>query len=117
MNGMIRRSLAVGTGLALSTLLGAVAWPQNQPAAQPGQPSAQQSQPSAQSAPQPQRTIQMVQAQALLDKTMDTKKAKQGDPVAAKLVQGVQIPDAVGTAEEHSAGRACGPGAGFRSQE
>ncbi len=95
MNGMIRRSLAVGTGLALSTLLGAVAWPQNQPAAQPGQPSAQQSQPAAQSAPQPQRTIQMVQAQALLDKTIDTKKAKQGDPVAAKLVQGVQIPDAV----------------------
>lgn len=94
MNGLLRRSLATGTGVALSMLLGPVAWSQNQPAAQPSQPSAQQSQPAAQNASQPQRTIQMVPVQAQLDKTLDAKKAKQGDPVTAKLVQGVQIPDA-----------------------
>jgi hypothetical protein len=36
----------------------------------------------------------MVQAKAQLDKTIDTKKAKQGDPVTAKLQDKVQIPDA-----------------------
>ena len=94
MDGLLRRSLAIGTGMALSMLLGAVAWSQNEPATQQSQPSAQQSQPAAQNASQPQHTIQMVQAQAQLDKTLDTKKARQGDLVTAKLVQGVQIPDA-----------------------
>uniref|UniRef100_A0A372ILD1 Uncharacterized protein n=2 Tax=Paracidobacterium acidisoli TaxID=2303751 RepID=A0A372ILD1_9BACT len=40
------------------------------------------------------RTIQMVPAKAELDKTLDAKKAKQGDAVTAKLQQDVQIPDA-----------------------
>jgi hypothetical protein len=75
-------------------LLGAVAWSQDQPATQQSQPPAQQSQPAEQNASQPQRTIQMVPVQAQLDKTLDAKKARQGDPVTAKLIQGVRIPDA-----------------------
>jgi hypothetical protein len=94
MNGVLRRGLVTGAGLAFSMVLGAVAWSQNEPAAQQSQPSAQQqNQPAAQDASQAQHTIQMVQAQAQLDKTLDTKKAKQGDPVTAKLQQNVQIPD------------------------
>ncbi len=98
MDGILRRSLATGTGIALSMLLGAVAWSQTPPATQETQPPAQQSQPasannSAQPT-QPQRTIQMVPVVAQLDKTLDAKKAKQGDSVTAKLQQGVQIPDA-----------------------
>lgn len=38
---------------------------------------------------QPQRSIQMVQAQAQLNKSLDAKKLKQGDPVTAKLEQPV----------------------------
>ena len=77
-------------------LLGAMAWSQSEPAAQQSQPSVQQqSQPAADNPSPSQRTIQMVQVQAQLDKTLDTKKAKQGDPVTAKLQQDVQIPDAV----------------------
>ena len=95
MDGVLRRGLVTGAGLAFSMVLGAVAWSQNEPAAQQSQPSAQQqSQPAAQDASQAQHTIQMVQAQAQLEKTLDTKKAKQGDPVTAKLEQNVQIPDA-----------------------
>jgi hypothetical protein len=86
----------MGTGLAFSMVLCSAAWPQNQPATQPSQPAGpEQSQPAAQSGSQPQHTIEMVRAQALLDKTIDTKKAKQGDPVTAKLEQNVQISDAV----------------------
>ncbi len=99
MNGFLRRNLATVTGLSLSGLLGGIAWSQSQPAPQTqGSPSAaQQKQTPAASDAQPQqqqRTIQMVQVQAQLDKTLDTKKAKQGDPLTAKLEQGVQIPDA-----------------------
>ena len=36
----------------------------------------------------------MVQAQAQLDNTLDAKKAKQGEPVTAKLEENVQIPNA-----------------------
>lgn len=44
---------------------------------------------------QPQtRTLQMVQAKAELQKTLDAKKAKQGEPVTAKLSDDVQIPNA-----------------------
>lgn len=97
MDGLLRRSLAIGTGMALSMLLSAAACGQNEPPAQQSQPATQPSQPAATNdarPSQPQRTIQMVPVQAQLDKTLDTKKAKQGDPVTAKLVQGVQIPDA-----------------------
>jgi hypothetical protein len=44
-------------------------------------------------AQQPQRTIQMVRAQASLDTTLDAKKAKQGEAVKAKLQANVQIPN------------------------
>jgi hypothetical protein len=40
------------------------------------------------------RQIQMVPAKAYLNKTLDAKKAKQGDPVTAKLQESVKIPDA-----------------------
>ena len=40
------------------------------------------------------RQIQMVAAKAYLNKTLDSKKAKQGDPVTAKLQESVKIPDA-----------------------
>jgi hypothetical protein len=42
---------------------------------------------------QPQHTIQMVQTQALLDTSIDAKKAKQGQEVRAKLEENVSIPD------------------------
>lgn len=99
MHGLIRRGLGMGTALGVSMFLGAVGWAQSEPAAQPGQASAPQSQPAASDAQsgatsaQPQRTIQMVPAIAQLDKTLDAKKAKQGDPVTAKLQRDVQIPN------------------------
>jgi len=40
------------------------------------------------------RQIQMVQAKAYLTKTLDAKKAKQGDPLMARLQEDVKIPDA-----------------------
>ncbi|MGC1295290.1 MAG: hypothetical protein WA869_09625 [Alloacidobacterium sp.] len=43
----------------------------------------------------PTKNIQMVGAHAWLTKTIDAKKAKQGDAVTAKLVDNVKIPDAV----------------------
>jgi hypothetical protein len=44
---------------------------------------------------QPQtRTLQMVQAKAELQKGLDAKKAKQGEPVTAKLSDDVQVPNA-----------------------
>ncbi len=82
MHVSFRRTLTTGVRLALATLIGAAAGAQTQPA------------PNPQSAAQPQRTIQMVQAQAQLSKTLDAKKAKQGDPVTAKLEQDIQIPNA-----------------------
>lgn len=96
MDGILRRSLAIGTGMTLSLLLGAAAWSQNQPPAQQS-PAAQPAPPAAANDAQPTpppRTIQMVPAVAQLDKTLDAKKAKQGDPVTAKLQSNVQIPDA-----------------------
>jgi hypothetical protein len=54
-----------------------------------------QSEASGATAQQPaQKTIQLVAAKASLDKTLDAKKAKQGDSVTAKLQQDVQIPGA-----------------------
>jgi hypothetical protein len=76
------RALTTGATFALATLITAAASAQTAPS------------PSPQTGAQPQRTIQMVPAVAQLDKSLDTKKAKQGDPVTAKLEQAVQIPNA-----------------------
>jgi hypothetical protein len=61
-------------------MMGAAAWAQSPAAADSGS--------------QPQRKIEMVQARAQLDNTLDTKKAKQGEAVTAKLEENVEIPDA-----------------------
>lgn len=81
MNSFVRRVLATGTGMTVGMLMSAAVWAQSQT-------------PAPDNGAQQQRKIQMVQARAQLDKTLDTKKAKQGEPVTAKLVQNVQIPDA-----------------------
>lgn len=83
MNLSFRRISATGAGIALASVLSAAACAQSQPAADSN------SQPQ-----QPQRKLQMVPAQVTLDHTLDAKKAKQGEPVTAKLQQNVQIPDA-----------------------
>lgn len=86
MHAFVRNMLAAGAGTALLFIPGAPGWAQTQAA---------QSQAAGQATPaQPQHTIQMVVAPAQLDKTLDAKKAKQGDAVTAKLEQGVQIPNA-----------------------
>lgn len=79
MKGRIRQSLAVGAAAALALCAGAGAWAQAD---------------NSGDATQQQHTLQMVPAQAQLDKTIDAKKAKQGDVVTAKLQQDVQIPNA-----------------------
>lgn len=81
MNGFVRHVLAAGAGATLIVIAGAPLRAQRQDAGQ-ANPA------------QPQHTIQMVEAPAQLDKTLDAKKAKQGDAVTAKLEQGVQIPNA-----------------------
>jgi hypothetical protein len=81
MNGFVRHMMVAGAGITLGVFAGAAALGQNQT-------------PQTDNGTQPQRKIQMVQTQATLDHTLDAKKAKQGEPVTAKLVQDVQIPDA-----------------------
>ncbi len=83
MNRAIRQRLAVSAGVALAWCIGAGAWAQGASAAASGDNTAQS-----------QHTLQMVPAVAQLDKTIDAKKIKQGDPVTAKLQKDVQIPDA-----------------------
>lgn len=120
MNAWIRRSLASGTGLALTLCGGAWAVAQSQSSATQNQaapaqsqqsPAAQTSTPGAQTAPaqqqtaptqqqtappaQPQtRTLQMVEVKAELQKSLDAKKAKEGEPVTAKLQDDANIPNA-----------------------
>ncbi|HEX4065416.1 MAG TPA: hypothetical protein VHZ09_05280 [Acidobacteriaceae bacterium] len=82
MQAWIRRTMGAGTGVMLA-LAGGVVLAQNQPGSPPaGDDQGQQ-----------QQTIQLVRAQASLDTTLDAKKAKQGEPVKAKLQQNVQIPN------------------------
>jgi hypothetical protein len=81
MNGFVRHIMVAGAGITLGVFAGAAALGQNQT-------------PQSDNGTQPQRKIQMVQTQATLDHTLDAKKAKQGEPVTAKLVQNVEIPDA-----------------------
>lgn len=81
MNRWRERVLTAGTGLALIAGMGGIAAAQSQasPAGEPGQ--------------QTQPTINLVRARASLDTTLDAKKAKQGEPVKAKLQENVQIPN------------------------
>jgi hypothetical protein len=81
MNVWSRRVMGAGAGITLGLLAGLAVLAQSQAS-------------SADSATQPRRQIQMVQAQATLDSTLDAKKAKQGEAVSAKLEGNVQIPDA-----------------------
>jgi len=82
MNRAIRQGLAMGAGAALAWCIGAGAWAQGASAGASADNSAQG------------KTLQMVPAVAELSKTIDAKKAKQGDLVTAKLEKDVQIPDA-----------------------
>lgn len=73
---------------------------QTSPAQNPTQPqttpgAAQNPAPAEQTAPaQPQtRTLQMVEVKAELQKSLDAKKAKQGEPVTAKLQDDANIPN------------------------
>ena len=93
MDSRFRYLLAIGTSAAAMLLAGAPAFGQSQ-APPTTQPQTQSQAPEAQSASQPQKTIQMVQAQASLDHTLDAKKAQQGEAVTAKLSEKVQIPNA-----------------------
>ncbi|HET7349033.1 MAG TPA: hypothetical protein VFJ10_16975 [Acidobacteriaceae bacterium] len=61
--------------------------PETNPNGTPADNSANTAQPQT-------RTLQMVPAKAELQKTLDAKKAKQGEPVTAKLSDDVQIPNA-----------------------
>lgn len=84
MHAWIRRTMGAGTGVMLALGAGVVlAQSQAGSQAQAGTDQGQQQ----------QQTIQMVRAQASLDTTLDAKKAKQGEPVKAKLQQNVQIPN------------------------
>ncbi|MGC2639939.1 MAG: hypothetical protein WA294_22355, partial [Acidobacteriaceae bacterium] len=117
MNRFVRCSLSAAAGVALATCAGAAARAQNpasssqpaqqSPAAQNPSPTTQSPTPQTQtpatqsptagtSDAQPQQSqkkIEMVQAQAELNTTLDAKKAKQGEPVKAKLSENVQVPD------------------------
>jgi hypothetical protein len=97
----VRHWLATGAGVALAMGGGAAVFAQSQSSPQP-QATPAQAQPqspgdssagSAQAA-QPQHKLEMVPAQAELSKSLDSKKAKQGDAVNAKLTADVQIPNA-----------------------
>jgi len=81
MRATSRMILAAGAAIALVSAAGSPAFAQNTPAAVNG---AQQPTP---------RNIQLVPARATLQSTLDAKKAKQGEPVKAKLEADVQIPD------------------------
>lgn len=81
MRAWMRGTAVGGTGILLAMMTGA-ALAQSQPAS------------AANDTNQQQRTIQLVRAQASLDTTLDAKKAKQGEPVKAKLQENVQIPEA-----------------------
>jgi hypothetical protein len=114
MNRWIRYSLATGASIALGAGAGVGAWAQAQsaPATAPTTTPAQatpgstpQATPRATESPatgaasgeqaaQPHATLQLVQTQAQLGKSLDAKKVKQGDAVTAKLLENVEIPNA-----------------------
>lgn len=80
MRAWMHRTIGSGAGIALA-LAAAAVWGQS--------PTPATNDPT----PSQQKTIQMVQAQASLDTTLDAKKAKQGEAVKAKLQENVQIPN------------------------
>lgn len=114
MNRWVKTSLATAAGMALGVCAGG--WAQTQSAtpntttqAQTTPATTPQTTPGATESPnttpaggtatgtqpaQPPATLQMVQAQAHLSKSLDAKKAKQGEVVTAELEQNVQIPNA-----------------------
>ena len=103
MHSRMGRILAIGTGAGAFILAGVLVWGQTPPPttqpqttpAPPNQPSTgQDAAAPASTASQPQKTLEMVQAQASLDHGLDAKKARQGEPVTAKLAKNVQIPNA-----------------------
>jgi len=94
MNAFMREGWVAGAGVLLAISIGTTAFGQGStpPANPPAQPNSS-AQADNSDQPQPQRTIQMVRTLALLNNTLDAKKAKQGEPVTAKLAHNVQIPD------------------------
>ncbi|HEX3662984.1 MAG TPA: hypothetical protein VHU89_16225 [Acidobacteriaceae bacterium] len=82
MNAIFRQLLVAGTGAGLMVAACAPGLAQNQNS-------------TADHSAQPQHSIQMVPALASLDHTLDAKKAKQGEPVTAKLQKDVKIPEQV----------------------
>jgi hypothetical protein len=67
--------------------------PQNTPQSTQNNPNSAATDAGATQQPQT-RTLQMVQAKAELQKGLDAKKCKQGEPVTAKLSDDVQVPNA-----------------------
>lgn len=83
MQGWSYRVLVTAAGAALAAGMGGMAAGQTQGQAPSDSGAGQQG----------QRTLQMVRAKASLDTTLDAKKAKQGEPVKAKLEENVNIPN------------------------
>jgi hypothetical protein len=120
MNKLTRHTLAAGAGLALAMGGGAAGFAQSQSSATQTTPAQTQPSPAAQSDPQSNqaqpgtaantqpagtqsaanqaapahRTLQLVEVKAELSSSLDAKKAKEGQPVTAKLQDDVQVPDA-----------------------
>jgi hypothetical protein len=104
MKKFVRHWMATGAGVALAMGGGAAVFAQSQSAPASAAPQTQAAPGQAQSsgdstagsaqAAQPQHKLEMVPVHAELSKTLDTKKAKQGDVVSAKLEENVQIPNA-----------------------
>ena len=92
MHSRMSRIPAIATGAAF-IVAGALASGQTPP---PTTQLQTQPAPEAGASPtsQPQKTLQMVEVQASLDHGLDAKKARQGEPVTAKLAKNVQIPNA-----------------------
>ena len=120
MNKLDAPYLAAGAGLALAMGGGAAGFAQSQSSATQTTPAQTQPSPAAQSDPQSNqaqpgtaantqpagtqsaanqaapahRTLQLVEVKAELSSGLDAKKAKEGQPVTAKLQDDVQVPDA-----------------------
>ena len=83
MRAWVRTGVSVATvALVAGTIAGGVGWAQN----------SMQKEMANTNRPTP-RNIQLVPAQAQLDKTLNAKRAKQGEVVTAKLEETVKIPD------------------------
>jgi len=94
MSSLARQMLATGAGCALALGGCAVGFAQSQGSTNGAQGAQPQASTDAAQGAQPQHTLQLVQARAELDTSLDAKKAKQGEMVKAKLTDDVKIPDA-----------------------